>query len=273
MKKALILILSIALLLCGCDAGYSLISAGASEYIDALSLVQMHVPHIGRMSLRLDFINLLETDSYNRNLFYYHLSEHAAAVLLIVQKTEEPMVYYYEDYCYLVKKDIQGSDMFSEEEINSLKEDNDWDKPLDDAKMHSINYLNNPVGAENVDDYFDTIKKIRAGLEIKYPEKTWVTSSTGPKSTEIIINGLDTYPGYGQVILADVDFLERSVVVDDELWDNSEKMQHKWVAQEYYLVLYDTNCADPVVAIEPVESISALRESIISFKYSYCGLQ
>lgn len=93
-------------------------------------------------------IEIIETDSYGRVLFFYdegYRSEYGTAIV-IMQKSENDFVYYYQDICYtpaiLTKDDywrngdegISYKDVFSEKEIEALKQANDWNKPLDMEK-------------------------------------------------------------------------------------------------------------------------------------------
>lgn len=91
-------------------------------------------------------IRILETDDYGRELFcvtfrnpvFYSFYSNdtvenmCAIAYMICQKAEKYQVFYYEDVCYRICK---NEGMFSPEERNSLKEQNDWNKPLNDAKM------------------------------------------------------------------------------------------------------------------------------------------
>ena len=237
-KKLCLFILICSILLCGCDAGYSRTSAGASDFYDALAVVQTGVPYYEGINLRLDYIHLLETDAYGRRLFSYHMSLGQTEVLLIVQKTQEPWVYYYEDYCYLLK---EGSDAFTAEETNWLKEQNDWDQPTFSENMRGVHFKQTPPDHENIEDYQSVCQQIAADLQRHYPAKNWETA-------KISVAGLETFQGYGQVILAGVYF------ADSE-------------ATQGYVMLYDGT----VVAAEPIDSDHDLRQSIIDFKDMYCG--
>lgn len=83
-------------------------------------------------------IEELEKDKFGRTLFvyfekYYSGGEIVFSTLLIQQYSTEKYVYYYEDKNYIVKEQIIYSVLtpFSDEEINQLKELNDWNKELD----------------------------------------------------------------------------------------------------------------------------------------------
>lgn len=74
----------------------------------------------------------LEEDSYGRVLYTYVtfniVSEKEEKALIICQQMEGDYVYFYEDMCFLIGE-------YSEEDIEQLKERNDWEKTLDYDKM------------------------------------------------------------------------------------------------------------------------------------------
>jgi len=243
MKKTFFLFVLIATLACGCDAGYSRSSAGESGFDNALSVIQMGVPYISGMDLRLDSIKLLETDEYGRTLFYYSMGQSRMGALLIVQKTADPLVYYYEDDCYIVRESANTQDSFDSEDMLLLKERNDWNKPLNDENMRSADY-SIPADHENVENAREICEVLRGALTRQYPEKTW-------ESVQIDLNGLEDYENCGQVMLVRVHHA-----------NNSEA--------ENYLVLYNAGNENAVIAMKPAGSIDDFRESIILFKETYC---
>lgn len=242
MKKIILFLTIIALLLAGCDAGYSGTSAGASDYDYALSVIQASVPYIGGMDLRLDSIKLLETDAYGRNLFVYEMGLSSISALLIIQKTDEKFVYYYEDLCYLIQNtDAQD---FSGNDKDLIKNNNSWNQPLDESLMTSINYAAAPADYENIDNYFETCKLVQEGLAQRYPEKRW-------GDVNIALNGLESYDGYGQIILAQIYYSDRN-------------------STEYYLVLYNPSHENTIREAEAVDGILNFNEQVKVFKDTYC---
>nr|MBE6545307.1 hypothetical protein [Oscillospiraceae bacterium] len=89
------------------------------------------------------YIEVIDTDDYGRVLFFYdegYRNTYGKAIV-IMQKYEVDFVYYYQDVCQIPYIVTEGSivttsysDMFSQEQIESLKEANDWNKPLDADK-------------------------------------------------------------------------------------------------------------------------------------------
>lgn len=242
MKRIMLYLLILTFLLSGCDAGYSRTSAGASSYDYALSVIQESVPYVSGMDLRLDSIKLLETDKYGRNLFLYEMGSSSVSVLLIVQKTTESLVYYYEDQSYMIEK-TEAKD-FCGDDKDTIKLWNDWDKPLDESRMMAIDYTISPADHENIPDYLEACKLVQRDMEHLYPEKEW-------DNAEISLNGLESYEGCGQVILAEIYYSD----VD---------------TMEYYLILYYPTQECVIREVVAISGIDSFKEQIKSFKDLYC---
>lgn len=77
-------------------------------------------------------VAVLEKDDYGRILFSYSApnvtTQEAETVLVICQKIDDEYVYFYEDICYTHQYDNQDA-------IKIIKEQNDWNQPLDHSKM------------------------------------------------------------------------------------------------------------------------------------------
>ena len=242
-KKALlpgIVIVILALLLfCGCDAGYKRSSAGASEFYNAMTVIQTCVPHIGGMDLRLDRIELLETDNYGRSLFRYSFALTGSEAFVIIQKTEGSLVYYCEDYCYLYN---QHEGTTNERDIDWLKEQNSWDSPTTTRKTIYLDFANASPDHVGIDNPQDVEKKILLSLKERYPDTEWEEADIG-------LNCLENYPGCGQIIFVET---------------------HNDDSVTQYLVLYDNSAEKPVVVLEEIQERNDLRELIISFKDAHC---
>lgn len=239
MRKILVVILVVFLIFSACDAGYKRDSAGASEFYNVMTVIQTCVPHVGGMDLRLDRVELLETDTYGRSLFRYFFALTSSEAFLIVQKTEGSLVYYCEDYCYLYNKQ---KDATSENEIDWLKEQNSWNVPTTARKTACLDFANASPDHVGIENHLDVEKKILLYLKENHLDTEWEVA-------KVDLNCLENYPGYGQIIY---------VVVNG---DNSS-MQ--------YLVLYDQGAEEPVVILENVQEEDDLRETIISFKERHC---
>lgn len=87
-------------------------------------------------------IEVIETDSYGRVLFFYDEGDHytLGSALVVMQKSLSGFVYYYQDTCQLpcVREnyglDASYSEIFTREQIAKLKERNDWGEPFDVEK-------------------------------------------------------------------------------------------------------------------------------------------
>jgi len=85
-------------------------------------------------------IEVLEEDLYGRILFTYTMDTSRTYgygriwVVAICQKSDRKLTYYYEDECFIISDAFEN---FSEEDINNLKLNNDWDKPVNENKLSS----------------------------------------------------------------------------------------------------------------------------------------
>ena len=129
--------------LCSC---HRLSTLDNTKYYEAYEIVYRNVPAYHRMgmsySAQFDTVKLLDTDHYGRQLFEYCsdgdlLSEQMIS-LVICQKTQDGMVYYYEDVCWISR--LKSAEEFSDNEVNNLKEQNDWNQSLSESKMSSTPY-------------------------------------------------------------------------------------------------------------------------------------
>lgn len=228
MKKTLVYVILLVHLLSGCDAGYMRNSAGISEHQSVIGIARTAVPHIGDLSMRLDYVELLETDDYGRKLYRYNMGETWVGMILIEQKADDVYTYYYEDLCYVMYR--RGERDATNEEIAWLKENNDWDKPLDDTKIHGT-----PIGSgsDNLVDSKKVSSAVRETLVAKYPGQ----------DVDITINGLEIDEDGSQLIFGYLYF-------------------NKTGEHMYYLLSYSMHGA--VVLQET--SLETLREDIIACK-------
>ena len=147
-----------------------LLRVGISGHDEAFAIVRSNVPYYNLYDLeschRLDLVKQLEKDQYGRALYqyvssYFMLGGEEYVCLVICQKAKDEVAYYYEDYCYILR--AESANDFTDEEIETFKQRNDWGKPLEETKMSSSSYK------ISVDDYFpsaETEAAIRAYLSI-----------------------------------------------------------------------------------------------------------
>lgn len=101
-------------------------------------------------------INLLENDSNGRTLFsYYENTIISTYSLVISQKTENGYVYFYPDYNFI----SSSADVFSEEQIEQLKEKNDWNKEMNEDKCAKVEIIRNkskgPISEKDIAELYD----------------------------------------------------------------------------------------------------------------------
>jgi hypothetical protein len=90
-------------------------------------------------------IELIEEDSYGRKLFSYLGDGFVPTYsLLICQKSDEKYSYYYPDYNFIsaeYKSQELLDNSFTIEEINELKELNDWNKEINEEKCVKVEMI------------------------------------------------------------------------------------------------------------------------------------
>lgn len=109
---------------------------------------------LGAGSSEFESISIIEEDSYGRIMFYYagvdsNIYKKRLRIICICQKSSKKYTYYYEDDCFFVCKDLGDwsnvSDILPlvQDELEELKELNDWDNELDESKMTSAKIVKN----------------------------------------------------------------------------------------------------------------------------------
>lgn len=73
---------------------------------------------------------ITETDEYGRIQFSFYTGNIMG--VCIMQKHDDKYVYYYDNVCYLVSEQFKEPTV---EELDYLREINDWNQPLDESKM------------------------------------------------------------------------------------------------------------------------------------------
>ena len=144
MKKSgiilLALFMSLALMGCNSYSGYS--GEHPELYTMAVNSLLWN-KGVSTLSDKLcdPTVKIVEQDNYGRTLFQYteksFTSNLAFSGLLISQTSIDGYVYYYEDVSFVVKEKVSHSNVevnFDLQEIEKLKEANDWNKPIDIEK-------------------------------------------------------------------------------------------------------------------------------------------
>lgn len=129
---------------------------------------------------------IIEEDSYGRRLFlydavsvYWPLGEYHVYAYVICQKTEDGKTGFYEDIAYVA---AAAAEDITEEEIEILKEKNDWDKPLVKEKMWFVEIADKD-GSLKYYPYIEELReeKIREILQID-KEHTVYLAATAKRS-------------------------------------------------------------------------------------------
>lgn len=204
----LTLLLSLAFVTSGCDG----VTYG-KEGVAVFTLVYHAVPSaVGDPCLTQ--YDLLETDEYGRQLFAFTTSH--VCGFGIFQKIDGNYVYYYDNVSWYIDE-YHDKDT---EELNSLKEANDWNEPYDEEKMikraclssHLIRTRDSVFDWKKVNEFIDmtlgvTDKEAWAGFfdysqtgqELFYAQKYQNTPKNGDSDYEVseeylmILNADGTY--------------------------------------------------------------------------------
>jgi len=108
-------------------------------------------------------VEVLDEDDYGRVLFVY--CEHEIYAVLVCQKADGDYVYFYPDYNYIAaskqKYPAMPEDYFAGDEIEALKEINDWNMEPDESKYISARITttksNGPVKDKTVMEFYTEI--------------------------------------------------------------------------------------------------------------------
>ena len=113
------------------------------EHKDAMiTLATMTIP--GYSLGAHDDMNIEERDEYGRYLFSVDHMENAPRAFIIVQKTyEDGWCYYYAGQSTLLVYDIWNLTEEEKAKLEQLKEQNDWNRPLQEEKMTKVAIKNN----------------------------------------------------------------------------------------------------------------------------------
>jgi len=130
-KKLLILFLLTIMMftICSCD---KILKYEGEEYDLYTVALNSLIGVYGSAFNRSPVLEIKETDEYGRVMFYYEEGSIINAYnILIAQKSDDEFVYYYEDYNFI----SSCNNEFAKENIETLKANNDWNKPIDETKL------------------------------------------------------------------------------------------------------------------------------------------
>lgn len=193
-----------------------------------------------------DKVIVLETDNFGRKLFAYTTFDGHYSILgiLISQKTTKNNSYFYDNenfiFCKIPNEAILDEDLvsnyFNDEQLNQLKELNDWNKPLVEEKMFEItirNYKKDTISFENQEKVFLTI-----------------TTNYGNLSSTLLTtdkNGKSIYFMHGAK-------------------PDKTKQIDVYTTKAYIIMFNEDGTVDPKIGIEEVNDIFDYKEQLKEFK-------
>ena len=169
--KFLLLTVCVTIAFYGCDFGSS--GSIINQYqTDIYSIAFYTIPFA--TCSNFDIAETVGTDEYGRTLISYTsyatmfgLDDYSYKngeinTYVICQKTDKKYIYYYDDYCYIFTKQRGEAD---DEELDLLKERNDWGKEYNESKMVKV-----PNSMHQSDDFMreDIMYPIGKTLGKKY---------------------------------------------------------------------------------------------------------
>lgn len=243
MNRIWILVLVAIILLSGCHQKGTV---GDTKLYEPFRIADANIPLADNLhTSQFDRVTELETDAYGRRHFSYKTYPAMYAgqveIHIICQMTKDDKVYYYPDYCYLIRTEDAAA--FTEEDITSLKEWNDWDRPLDENKMCTTSYSEYHKDVANEGD-------IRSAV-LAYLE---LDDSYG-----VLRNGLESLNKNEQLFIVNV--FPR---------DSNGKATARG---DYYVILYNSRFSQPVKMCERLDNPLSCQEQIHAFRDACLGIE
>jgi hypothetical protein len=121
------LIIVIAVSTCGCFPSYS------KDKVVMATLVFYAVPGAKTYEHQAVRCEIIDEDEYGRKLFACGVNDWPGTyVICILQKSEDNHVYYYDNISYQITEKFN---QYTQEQMDSLKVTNDWNKAMKEDKM------------------------------------------------------------------------------------------------------------------------------------------
>lgn len=204
-------------------------------------ILKTNVPFADNLhTTQWDNVSILEADDYGRHYYSYKtyskmLQCHIEIHVINQTETDNMQYSYYQDRCYMICRE---NETFSEEEIIQLKVDNDWGLPIVNEKLSYTDYET-------------------CNFRIAYDENVsldLLEYLNLDDSYGVLSNPMESISDKAQLFFA-------SVFSKQEGSDDSR----------YYLVVYQTDETQPIIACEEIpltlkcqDSIRDFRESVLS---------
>lgn len=150
-RSIAIILLAICIIsLCGCDMNLRMTPYPLDH---VMAVTQTSHAYPGGNAAEFDSRSeILETDEYGRVLFAFN-SGFGGYSIGIRQKNDEENVYYYDNVSFLVG--LTKYKEYDPEDLELLKEENDWNKPLNEEKMVKRRLVNKYGLYKNIEPVLD----------------------------------------------------------------------------------------------------------------------
>lgn len=164
-KKLLLVLLMIA----------TILNVGCTNHGDGNAFAQVVRNNVlctnGKSHGEAVSLDIIEKDSYERTLFSYSMYVAGAYgyeqiyAVAICQKYDKDYTYYYEDACFIV---AESASNIGQDDIDHLKDENDWGTPLIESKMTSrqIDVDTNIFSKMSVEEIFNAEMKPSVGSNV-----------------------------------------------------------------------------------------------------------
>ena len=223
-------------------------SLGSNQHYEAQAILCAGVPYYYDSeddAKRFDQVRVLETDSQGRQLFEYVCTAsyywESIIIWVICQHKSQDAAFYYEDIAYRMVFESDTTEL-SHVQMNTFKEQNDWDSPLNLDKARCVSFPYSRTNNANKAVVNETIK------EYYSLDDTWAVEfddlETYDQSKRVLIVRLYTNPNVGATY------------------------------QRSYLVVYEhsSTTGGRVLASQPYEETLNCQAIIHQFKVAQCLL-
>ncbi len=252
-RALMVVLLTLCILMVsGCEKiMYRKGTLGYTGYYEAYEIAVADVPFfadLGDDSSKFDQVRIVEQDAFGRTLYEYRSGAYLPnqnsdlVSLIICQKSSDSYAYYYEDYSYISRLDVD--DDFSEAQIDAFKTANDWNRPIDNSKLSSVCY-----DGENHRDAYAKLREIPK----EFTERVALAIS---EYENIQISAEDIYTPYKD---AQVTSLGDRLYIAECGRENESR---------YYLVMYNERTETSVTALKPLDFSLSCQDTIHAMKES-----
>lgn len=195
---------------------------------------------LGVFGSDLDVVSKLEEDAYGRTLFAYEgqAQDGIVCAVLIAQKYTSEKSYYYDNSNFIVCKIDYTEYMkplnidfikqyFSDNQLQKLKDENDWNKQLEEDKFFEVNIQrkkNDKISEKKQKQVYEEIMETDDfNLPFSTPLTTDKTGKTIYLMTQYSYNGKTAISYYGKSYL--VMFDSNGEVIDDT---GTRELKDRW---------------------------------------------